>query len=256
MDPLQVSCPHCGQRWSTETMQCCNVKPRQQVSLRVAWKRRRDGAWPGNLLASHSSYADRHTTWRTRTVGRRARIQRINSGTRHPGRPRKYRVRGENVEGTSGSLEGASRAWIQRTNWLRTVECVCVSQIVPLSSAITQVYPPTPLTLSVPGVWRRGPGSKRRGIPARLWLFAPRHLPRASSGVAVSFPCFCCAEPESHLLQCRRSSVLPRAVAPRAVAPRPAPRPPRRGREPRAVQALGCCLGVVSLLVRAGTFHK
>lgn len=35
------------------------------------------GAWPGNSpSASHSSYADRHTTWRTRIVGRRARIQR------------------------------------------------------------------------------------------------------------------------------------------------------------------------------------
>ena len=42
---------------------------------------RRDGAWPGNLLlASHSSYADRHTTWRTRIVGRRARIQRTDRG--------------------------------------------------------------------------------------------------------------------------------------------------------------------------------
>lgn len=51
---------------------------RRQGSLRAtekAW--RRDGAWPGNLpSASHSSYADRHTTWRTRIVGRRARIQR------------------------------------------------------------------------------------------------------------------------------------------------------------------------------------
>lgn len=84
MDPLEVPGPSmCCGRHCSGLHRLDRVSSSSASRCRYAlWRNwRRDGAWPGNLLfASHSSYADRHTTWRTRIVGRRARIQRINRG--------------------------------------------------------------------------------------------------------------------------------------------------------------------------------
>lgn len=71
--------PVCSLKRGRQTQFCaargrCALRRNVEERLGLAW----EFALPS---ASHSSYADRHTTWRTRIVGRRARIQRRNRST-------------------------------------------------------------------------------------------------------------------------------------------------------------------------------
>lgn len=69
--------------------------------------------------------------------------------------------------------------------------------------------PPTPLSLSVPGVWRQGPGLKNVEEKERTHSSLPLPpssflwFPLGASKSCGEFCCFCCAKPESHLLRCR-----------------------------------------------------
>lgn len=148
--------------WNLSAAVCCmqlqGLPAGGAVCYEETVKRSQGLAWEFFFFfsPSHSSYADRHTTWRTRIVGRRARIQRINCGgftiqgaeqrTLHPGQ---HFGRIRCIFQEEPSLSGSRR----KKNWLRSVGSV--------SQVAFPSHPPTPLTLlSVPGVWRQGPGWK------------------------------------------------------------------------------------------------
>lgn len=187
---------------------------------------RRDGAWPGNLLlASHSSYADRHTTWRTRIVGRRARIQRTVGFNIQKGRESTLR-RGRDVRANAGFFWECRL----RLDLADKLTAKCCWLCVPDRASLLLLSPRSPHPAHTLGSWgvETGAGVEKRGregVDTFLLGFSPplhhhhhHHpapflgFPLGATRVEVSFLVFVAHRPESHLFRRRCSSMFPLAV--------------------------------------------
>lgn len=159
------------------------------MSLCTVALRRREETGPGLGICFSLPIlpiADWYTTWRTRVVGRRARIQRINYGDLKAGKTSKVHREGLRRSRTGDGLARVCRARLDlqdklaaKCAWQRVPDRVSLLCSHPGFSPRTHTH--TPLALYSAGVWRQGiiySGKKRgreREDTVQLWGVFPPH---------------------------------------------------------------------------------